>query len=133
MFISDLLTAFFVATFLSCVVFAVFRREKNAGQFVWFFFFMLLVTWAGGIWVRPFGPKIGQTHWVSFVIIGIINVLIFITVSRKKPPSNRHETLDMLDRIEKEKEFEKITFFSLSTFFGLLLAILIFAIIFNYV
>jgi len=45
---------------------------------------------------------------------------------------NRHETIDMLERIEREKKWDKFTYISLSAFFWILSALLITAIVVRY-
>ena len=133
MIFPDVIAALVVAVIFS-VVFALstWRRTRKSGL-VWVFLIIFLATWAGGIWLRPFGPKLWGINWLSFLFIGCI-VALFISL--KGPPSDaprgRQETLDMLERIKEEKEIRKITYVTLSVVFWILLAVLVMAIIIRY-
>jgi hypothetical protein len=108
---------------------------RGAGRrtgLIWLFLIILLTTWAGGIWLKPFGPTLWGTHWLSFLLVGAVVICIFIIIPGKGP-RGRQETLDMLERVERAKELEQVAYVTLSIFFWILLSVLLSAIILRYV
>jgi hypothetical protein len=70
---------------------------------------------------------------LPFLSSGLIVALIFAVSASQRPPRSRHETLKMLERIKREKELKKATYITLSSFFWVLLFVLIAAIIIRYI
>ena len=132
MFLRESLLAFIVAIVLSGIFAVVIRREDRLKNSLFFFLIIFLLTWAGGTWLRPFGPTVWGIHWLPFILVGVILVLFLAVLNPNKPPMNRHETIDMLERIEREKKWDKFTYISLSAFFWILSALLITAIVVRY-
>ena len=99
---------------------------------VWLFLMIFLAVWAGGVWLRPFGPTVWGIHWMVFLLVGLIIVLFLIILIPRKAPRGRLETLDMLESIEKEKQLEKVAYITLSIFFWILLSLLVIAILLRY-
>lgn len=130
--ITDFFTALTVSVITTVIVFLAKRKRLTASGGAWLFLFMFLCIWAGGIWVTPFGRVTGSLFWMPYAVIGLIMALIFLAVTHQQPPSGRHETLDMLERIEKEKQLEDVTFFSLSAFSVALLVALAAVILLHY-
>ena len=123
-----------VVALVLCVIFAlVTRRKARRTGFVWFFLFVLMATWAGGVWIRPFGPAWGDIRWLQFLVIGLLVVLMFALFAPLRPPRGRHETLDQLDEIAQQKELAKVTYITLGIVFWVVLAIFFMAIIIRYV
>ena len=123
-----------VVALVLCVIFAlVSRRKARRTGFVWFFLFVLMATWAGGVWIRPFGPAWGDVRWLQFLVIGLLVVLMFALFAPLRPPRGRHETLDQLDEIAQQKELAKVTYITLGIVFWVILIIFILAIISRYV
>ena len=123
-----------VVALVLCVIFAlVTRRKARRTGFVWFFLFVLMATWAGGVWIRPFGPAWGDVRWLQFLVIGLLVVLMFALFAPLRPPRGRHETLDQLDEIAQQKELAKVTYITLGIVFWVILIIFILAIISRYV
>jgi Ca2+/Na+ antiporter len=119
---------------LVCVIFAlVTRRKIRRTGFVWFFLFVLIATWAGGVWLRPFGPSWGDIRWLQFLIAGLVVVLLFALFAPLKAPRGRHETIDQLQEIARQKELQKVTYLTLGIVFWVVLVILIAAIAIRYV
>jgi hypothetical protein len=125
--------AFVIALLLTGVYMLVTRGAGRRTGLIWLFLVIFLSTWAGGIWLKPFGPTLWGIHWLTFLLAGLIVVLLLITVVPRKAPRGRYETLDMLDRIEQEKELEKIAYLALGIFFWILLTALVAAIFLYYV
>ncbi|MBL7174896.1 MAG: hypothetical protein ISS66_03620 [Desulfobacteraceae bacterium] len=132
MIVLELLVAFIVALVLSGLFALTTRRRDQRIGFPWFFLIVFLVTWAGGIGVKPFGPSLFGISWIPFVLVGFIFILILAASTPRRPPKSRHETLDMLERIDQKKKMDQFTYISLSALFGILLFILIVAIIIRY-
>ena len=129
MIILELFFALIVAFVLSVLFSLATRVGVRRTGFFWFFLIIFLGTWAGGIWVRPFGPSLWGISWLPFILSGLIFVLILTISAPRRPPRSRHETLSMLERIEREKELEQATYITLSFFFWILLFVLIISII----
>lgn len=123
-----------VVALVLCIIFALVTgsRGRRTG-FVWFFLFVLMATWAGGVWIRPFGPAWGDIRWLQFLVVGLLVVLMFALFAPLKPPRGRHETLDQLEEIAQQKELTKVAYITLSIVFWVILVILIVAIIVRYV
>ena len=122
-----------VVALVLCVIFAlVTRRRARRTGFVWFFLFVLMATWAGGVWIRPFGPAMGDIRWLQFLVVGLLVVLMFALFAPLKPPQGRHDTLDQLEEIARQKELTKVTYITLGIVFWVILVILIIAIIARY-
>lgn len=129
----EFLTALLVAIAL-CGVFTLAARKGGRRRGVlWLFLVIFLATWAGGIWMKPWGPVMWGIHWLTFLLVGLILALILLVSAPQRPPRGRHETLDMLERIEHEKEMEEVAYFTLNTFFWFLLFVLIVAILVRYI
>ncbi|MGD2037867.1 MAG: hypothetical protein PVH28_08290 [Desulfobacterales bacterium] len=123
-----------VVALVLCVIFAlVSRSNARRTGFVWFFLFVLMATWAGGVWIRPFGPALSDVRWLQFLVVGLLVVLMFALFAPLKPPRGRHETLDQLEEIAHQKELTKVTYITLGLVFWVILVILIIAIIARYV
>jgi hypothetical protein len=106
-------------------------RRKRQG-FRWLFLLIWIATWAGGVWLRPFGPSIGGVHWLQFLIAGLIFVGLIALFLPNRPPYGRIETLEKLAEMRRGKELEQATYVTLGVLFWVILAILIIAIIVRY-
>ena len=123
-----------VVALVLCVIFAlVTRRRARKTGFVWFFLFVLMATWAGGVWIRPFGPALSDVRWLQFLVVGLLVILTFALFAPLKPPRGRQDTLDQLEEIASQKELTKVTYITLGIVFWVILVILIIAIIARYV
>jgi len=132
MIILELLFASIVALILSPLLMLIWGREATRTGFFCFFLIILLSSWAGGVWVMPFGPLLWGIHWLPFLSAGLIVALIFTVSAPQRPPRSHKETVKMLERIRREKELKKATYITLSLFFWVLLFVLIAAIIIRY-
>lgn len=133
--IVDFLIALIVTSVLGGLYFWGTRKSEPRKGLVWILLVILLATWAGGIWLRPFGPLFLGTPWLAFITVGIIVVLLFLishTEMFRRGPRGRRDTLDMLERIEEDKAMKKAAHLSLGVLFWFLLAVLIAAIMLRY-
>lgn len=129
----EFLISVVVALVLCVVVALVTRKRVRRTGFVWFFLFVLMATWAGGVWIRPFGPAFGDIRWLQFLVVGLLVVLMFALFAPLKPPRGRHETLDQLEEIARQKELTQVTYITLGILFWIIFVILIIAVIARYV
>jgi hypothetical protein len=131
----DFLAALAVALIVGGLFVWLTRRSGPAHGVLWMFLLILLATWAGGIWLRPFGPVVLGVHWFAFIVSGVIVVLL-LSVSRgfryHRGLQGRHETLDMLEKMEEERARKRATYLSLGVLFWFLLAVLVTGILVRY-
>jgi len=128
MFIADLLTAF-VLTIIIMVPFYLMRRVGPWEGWIWFALLLFLFTWAGGAWVRPYGPVSPGYAWLPFLFFGLFFVLLLAAAVPPRSPRNRKEAVR---QARAENEAEEVTAVALGIFFWILLAGLILALIFRY-
>jgi hypothetical protein len=126
----------FVALFIALLVGVLFglamRRKLPRTGFFWFFLLLFLATWAGGIWIGPFGPSFRGVHWLPFVLVAILAGFLLAAFAPRRAPKGRIETLEMLEEIEQERRLEKLTYISFGLFFWIVLFGLILVIILRY-
>jgi hypothetical protein len=91
MFFVDLLVAFIVAVVLTVIFATVFRNTGPWGIWWVFLLVVLLATWAGGLWLAPFGPTIFDVAWAPFLLVGlIVSLLMAAVVPAARPPEVAH-------------------------------------------
>jgi hypothetical protein len=129
----EIFVALMVTVFLSALLISTLLKGEHRTRLIWIFLIIFLTTWAGGIWVRPFGPSFRGIYWLPFLWIGIITVLILAVFYPRRIPKSRWETLEMLQQIEKQKKLNQLTYITLILLFWLLLFLLSMAIIVRYV
>lgn len=132
MLLVEMVTSIIFALLSSVLAIYLLKRRGYQFAFFWLFVFMLLATWAGGIWIRPIGPDVGGLFIIPFIIAGALAVCLLMAFTRPPGPRGRRETLDMLERIQQQRELKKITTISLNIFFYVLLALLVVVIVWRY-
>jgi hypothetical protein len=70
------LIALGVAVVLSFILVQVIGRERALAGFLVFMAVILLMSWAGGVWLRPIGPAAGGVYWLPFVLTGLLVALL---------------------------------------------------------
>lgn len=133
MVIPEFLISFILAVLLTGLYMLVTLGAGRRTGLIWLFLTIFLATWAGGVWLKPFGPTLWGIHWLAFLLVGLVIVLFLVMVIPRKAPRGRQETLDMLERIEQEKELEEVAYITLSIFFWILLFVLAIAIVLRYI
>jgi hypothetical protein len=128
MFITDLLTAF-ILTIIIMLPFYFLGRVGPWGGWIWFALLLFLFTWAGGAWIRPYGPVDAGYAWLPFLFFGLIFALLIAAAVPPRPPRNRREAIQ---QARAENEVEEVTAVALGIFFWLLLAGLVLALILRY-
>lgn len=146
--------AFLVALFVGLVISFLFaamyfgwrpraREEPDPkaaiGTAAYFFVIVFLATWAGGLWLYPFGPVLGRVHVLPFALVGVIVALI---VAAKLPdePWRRGSAatggvMPAQAQVSavREEGARAAALGGLGVFFWLLVAVLAFAILMGYV
>jgi disulfide bond formation protein DsbB len=80
MFLSHFFLALFIA-FVIAVIFGIrLRKERTIQEFGIFFLILLLFTWAGGIWISPFGPAYREIPLLPFLFAGLFFALLMAAV-----------------------------------------------------
>lgn len=133
MLVADILVALIFALLLSLLFALLTPGEKKKAGLFWLFLILFLATWAGGIWMRPFGPTLWGLHWLIFVIVGVLVALFLSLSALRRAPRGRHETIDILEQMEKEEELETVAYITLGLFFWVLLAFLVVAVYVRYI
>ena len=132
MFLLELFAALTVAFVLSAL-FALATRKQGLRKGLFLLFLILfLATWAGGVWMKPFGPVLWGIHWLTFLLVGAVVALILAVAQSKSEPHGRQETIEMLERMKQEREVEKAVWVTLTIFFWVLVLILLSAIVIRY-
>ncbi|MFO7559327.1 MAG: hypothetical protein R6X10_10895 [Desulfobacterales bacterium] len=86
-----------------------------------------------GTWLQPFGPKWFDIYWMPFLAAAIGFSSIVALFLPRRPPHGRHETLQKLEEMAKEKEMEKATYITLSMLFWMIIACLVAAVVLRYI
>ncbi|MGM0428629.1 MAG: hypothetical protein ACQEQ7_15505 [Thermodesulfobacteriota bacterium] len=120
----QLITALVIALLMTLFCLLVHGRQGRKGGLVWHFLVIFLATWAGGIWLRAFGPSLWGVHWLNFLMVGIVVTLIIEVYGSHRVPKGRHETLDLLENMGREKEMEEVAYVTLTVFLWVLVAVL---------
>ena len=100
MFLIDLLVALVISLFLVLIFSILFRSRIPWGSFWIFLLMVFLLTWAGGIWIRPFGPTFYNVTWFPFLIFGIFIVILLAAVIPPSPTLAQPRTVDRGQRTE---------------------------------
>ena len=130
MFWIDLIFALIITLLLVALFAAVFRIRGPWNSLLWFFLVVLLVTWAGGVWLSPMGPAVGGTYFLPFLLAGFVVALLLAATTTPLPKEG--ETVEFVD--EKERRARRwAAGTALGISFWLLLLLLAAAIFFRYV
>ncbi|MFO7866233.1 MAG: hypothetical protein R6V02_05400 [Candidatus Aminicenantes bacterium] len=120
-------TAFLAALAVSLIFAYGFRRRGLWPGFLLFFLIVFLFTWAGGVWVTPFGPEYAGVQWLPFLIVALI--ISFLIAAAIPPAYTRPRTSESKDL--REARAQEVSRF-LGIFFWILVVILLVAVIVRY-
>jgi hypothetical protein len=121
-----LFTIFFSA--LAILLFTTLFRTKGPwNNLVLFFIVIFLSTWAGGIWLYPFGPYLWGITWLPFMLVALFITVLLISVT----PPKEGTTVELVDQNKKEAE-KKMIKKSVSAFLVIIIIALVVAIIGRY-
>jgi hypothetical protein len=127
MFLVDLLLAFVVALLFTAMLSAVFHNSGPWGIWWVFLLVVFLATWAGGLWLTPFGPTLFDVAWLPFLFVGLIVTLILAAVvPPARPPRTYGEAV-------AEVQAQEAALAAFSIFFWIMLLGLILVIMLGYV
>jgi hypothetical protein len=81
--------AYLITELLFSLVFSVvftllaflFEKNRSALDFVAYFIVLFLLIWAGGVWIRPFGPELWGVAFIRFFIVGLIATLFTLALA----------------------------------------------------
>lgn len=83
MLIVQVIIAFLTAAVIMLLLFSRYRaqkiksKEKPSGYGV-IFLMLFLITWAGGLWIEPFGPSIIDVSLLPFLLSGFFVLLLLV-------------------------------------------------------
>lgn len=96
------------------------------------FILIFLCAWAGGVWLRPFGPTLIGVFWMPFMLAGLTIAAIVLFVAPKRPPKNRRETIEYLEKTARTEALKNAAAVSLKLYARLLIVLLIAVIVIRY-
>jgi hypothetical protein len=82
MFIIDLMLVLFITLILTLIFAVGLRRQSWGGGLIVFFLILFLATWAGGVWITPFGPLWFGISWLPFLFVGLVIALLLTATIR---------------------------------------------------
>jgi hypothetical protein len=126
MFFLNLLFAFLFGLLITIVFSAGFNRKGPWNNIFTFFIIVFLATWAGGIWVLPFGPALFGVSWLPYLFISLAAGLIL--AASAAPQLTRKEKKIVDRKIDKEEKVKRY-----DIFFILIVVFLAAAIIVRYI
>ncbi len=94
MFLLDLIFAFVISLLLVLLFSAFFRTRTPWGSFWLFLLMVFLITWAGGVWIEPFGPTLYDIAWMPFLYVGVFITIILAATVPARPPAVKRETIE---------------------------------------
>ncbi|MFP4547842.1 MAG: hypothetical protein ACLFQM_06895 [Fidelibacterota bacterium] len=129
MFFLELLIAILVAILLTAI-FSRFNRVGPWSGFLWFFLIIFLFSWAGGVWVEPYGPAIRDVYWLPFLFFGLMLAFLLAAVTPPRKPRNVREAREEL---REQAAAEEAGVIALNVFFFIFIIGAIAALIAYYV
>ena len=129
----DLGVASFIAHIISVILGGAcgWERPDRPGigsSIVFLFIILFLATWAGGVWITPFGPAAWGVFWLPFLVVGIIVAFLIVALvpSSRRRPRTRKEAAQ---QAEEEREATSM----IGGLFWFFIILLIIAIIAGYI
>jgi hypothetical protein len=106
MLLVQLLFVLVIAALLTAVFALGFRRREWDAGLLYFFFILFLATWAGGLWVGPYGSLLWGVPWATFLLVGVLPALLLtalIPLRRQRPtPEGEAGTRTMFHPMHKK-------------------------------
>ena len=124
MIVLDFVFALLFALLFSVVLVALLGR-RGPGPFAGFLFFLALLffaIWAGGVWLVPVGPPLWGRSWLTFLLVGLIVVLI---LGATLPPARRRRSTAATEETIESPEEESVGA-AVSAFFWIVLVLCLF-------
>ncbi|MBD3346647.1 MAG: hypothetical protein GF401_16450 [Chitinivibrionales bacterium] len=125
MILLEMLTALFFAAFFTALFSFAFRLGPGR-EMLFLFIIIFLLTWAGGLWLTPFGPYIWGVQIFPFLFFALMVALLIGAFSRPwfRPRTKREAT--------QEAEIRREERIIVNGMIWVFIAFLIFAIIVRY-
>ncbi|MCF8052069.1 MAG: hypothetical protein K9L59_12580 [Desulfobacterales bacterium] len=129
MFFVDLIFALIIAVLMVALFAILFQIRGPWNSLLWFFVIVLLATWAGGVWLAPMGPPVGEFYWLPFLVVGLVIALLLAAATIPLP--REESTVELVDPKERRaKRWAAGT--ALTIFFWVLILLLLAAIFMRY-
>jgi hypothetical protein len=99
MFWIDLLFVFLFALILSSILIWGFgwrhpaETEAVGASFLFLFLILLVVMWAAGAWLVPWGPVVYDTPWLGLLLIGLFISVLILAVAAPTWKGKRAEPM----------------------------------------
>jgi len=123
--VADLIIAFVVATVVVLAFVLAGWRRPLRGLLWAFSLVLLLLIWAGGIWLQPIGRAGPGASVLSFVVVGLLLALLFAAFVPRDRPRTRGEALRQVDT---QRAANRVV----GVFFWILVAMLVAVIVYRY-
>jgi hypothetical protein len=87
-------------------MFALFADYARTWEvFLVFFLVVFVATWAGGVWITPFGPVILNLSVFPFVVTGLLIALLLMVFISMEPPGNTYGSSAVREETIEESNF----------------------------
>jgi Ca2+/Na+ antiporter len=103
MFLGHFLFSLFIAFVLVLIFRKGFRKDRPIAEFGVFFLVLLLLTWAGGIYISPFGPEYRGVRFAPFILAGLFFALLLVAVLTPRRRPRNIKNLEEADRDRAEE------------------------------
>lgn len=125
MFIWDFFLALFIALFLTSIFAHGCKRCGPGSSILVFFGIIFLASWAGGLWIMPFGPILFGIYWFPFLFMGLLFALLLAAAT---PTERSTPTKTAKQKVEEAKSTEN----AIDVFIWILIIFLMFSIFSHY-
>jgi hypothetical protein len=130
---TQLVFSLIVALIISWIL-SLFLNKESGPRSGFFFLFLIifLITYAGGLWIRPLGPSLLGVFWLPVLFISILaGLFAYRSAPSHRKQHSREETLQMLEENEKRKQLEQVTYVTLDILFWLIISLLLLSILYR--
>lgn len=115
-----IIPAALIVTLIVTFLFSIF--SKKTMRELWIFFLLIfLATWAGQLWILPFGPITRGISWLSLVFVAVFFAVFILALMPMVPADTK-----------PEKSSEEGAFMALGAFLWIILIILLISIALGY-
>jgi hypothetical protein len=125
MFLLEVVFALTAGIIFAVILSVLLRRTQSLSALLSFFTLIFLSAWAGGIWLRPYGPSFKSVHWLPFFVSGAIVSLIIAILVPPRSSRGKREVISL-------GKSERIAGSILSIFFWVLTVLLSIFILLGY-
>ena len=131
-FIFALAFSIFFFVLLYILILRAMQAEKRVGwlflAFMWFALF--LPIWAGGLWLRPIGPRVGGVPILGYALVGLaVSLLLAALLPRPEPEPEPDPDQPRLRREEVLEAQRYEDWGQIAWFLGIFFAFMIAAIV----